>query len=407
MGRIKTAFKNLVSSIFLDDEGMATFGNRANFVIGQKGAVWLDTAKPYKLFNTIPQLKAVINRKSTMFSNMELYVVDIKSGKRIEDKDLDKLLQNPNPLQAQNGWLRQFKEQEQVYGNQILYKNHPSKLSAYPATLWNISPSLVQPVLSGKMFDQTDIIDIITSYNYTLGGITKTFKPEEILYSRIADLDNPVIGMSCIDSLKYPISNIEAAYEYRNVIMKEKGAIGILSNNSKDAMGGIPLAQDERKRLEDGHINQYGIGKGKSRVILTEAALNWTPMSYPTKDMLLFEEVDANLLTIIDAFGLNVNMFSNKQATFENVKQSIIQAYQDTILPEADQFTQSLSKFLKVKEGTRLVASYDHLAIMKENKLKGMQSLDSVVSMLKNAVEAGLIDASLANVTLATELGLN
>src|SRR3972149_7165979 len=77
----------------------------SNFVIGQKGPVWIDTAKPYHLYNTIPQLKAVINRKATMFSNMELYVIDIKSKTRLEDKDLDKLLQNPNPLQAQNDWL--------------------------------------------------------------------------------------------------------------------------------------------------------------------------------------------------------------------------------------------------------------------------------------------------------------
>lgn len=378
----------------------------SNFVIGQKGAVWLDTAKPYHLYSTIPQLKAVINRKATMFSNMELYLVD-KSGKRIEDKELDKLLQNPNPLQSQNDWLRNFKEQEQVYGNQFIYKNQPSALLRYPFTLWNISPSLLHPVLSGKIFDQTTIDEIILSYEYESLSGKRTFLPADIMYSKINDLDNPIEGRSCVIALKYPISNIEAAYEYRNVIMKEKGALGILSNNSKDAMGGIPLAESERKRLEDNYVSRYGISKEQSKVILTEASLNWTPMSYPTKDMLLFEEVDANYITIIDAFGLNVNMFSNKSATFENVKQSIIQAYQDTIIPEADQFTQALSKFLKIKEGYRLVASYEHLSIMKENKLKGMQSIGSIITSLNEAVTFGLLDKGKAMGVLATELGLS
>lgn len=405
MGKLKSVIKNLVGSWIFDKED-GIFYTQSSSVLGQKGPVWIDTTKPKKLYDSIPQLKSVINRKAVMFSNMELYVIDIKSKKRIEDKELDKLLQNPNPLQAQNGWLRQFKEQEQVYGNHFLYKNNPSKLATYPVTLWNISPALMQPVTSGKMFDQLLISDIITGYNYQLGGVTKTFDTNDILYSRIADLDNPIIGMSCIHALKYPLSNIEAAYEYRNVIMKEKGALGILSNNSKDAMGAIPLGTEERERLEKTYTNRYGISKEQSKVILTEASLTWTPMSYPTKDMLLFEEVDANLITIIDAFGLNVNMFSNKQATFENVKQSIVQVYQDTIIPEADQFTQALSKFLKLPEDKRLVASYDHLAIMKENKLKGMVSLQTVIASLKDAVEAGLLDKAKAMAILSTELGL-
>lgn len=380
---------------------------RTNYMLGQKGAIWLDTTKPYELFNTIPQLKAVINRKAIMFSNMELYIMDIKSEKRIEDIELLKLLQNPNPTQSQNDLLRQFKEQEQVYGNQFLYKNKPSRLSKYPISLWNISPSYIQPKLTGKLFDQITMEGIIESYQYQMNGIYKTFLPEEILHSKINDLDNPIIGVSPISSLKYPVTNILSAYEYRNVIMNEKGALGILSNNSKDAMGAIPLSSDERKRLEDSYTNQYGISEGKSKVILTEASLNWTPMSYPTKDMMLFEEIDANMITIIDSFGLNVNMFSSKSATFENVKQSIVQAYQDTIIPEADQFTQNLSKFLKLPDNQRIVASFEHINILKENKLNGMKSIQTVIDSLKNAVEAGLLDKNKAIGILATELGLS
>ncbi len=384
-----------------------SFFNRPSFLLGQSGPVWIDTLNPYELYNTIPQLKLVINKKATMFSNMHLKLVDASTGEEIEDVELKKLLDNPNCLQSQNDFLRQFKEQEQVYGNQFIYKNKPSDLTEYPIALWNISPAHIQPVLSGKMFEQVDAKGIITKYLYRLLTIQREFKTEEILYSRINDLDNPIIGCSAIRSLKFPLSNIEAAYEYRNVVMKKKGALGMLSNNSKDGMGSIPVNPTEKKRIEDNYVNSYGISKDQSAVILTDATLTWTPMTFPTREMMLFEEVDANTLTLADAFGLNINIFSNKSSTFENVKNSIIQCYQDTIIPEADQFTQSLGKFIGIPEGTKLKASYDHLSIMKENKLKGMAAIQAIVSSLTQAVQAGLMSPKDAKIILANELNLS
>lgn len=380
---------------------------RQSYLIGQKGAVWIDVTKPYQLYNTIPQLKAVVDRKASMFSNMELKLIDIKTGQVIEDPKLMKLLQNPNPLQSQNEWLRDYKQQHQVYGNQFMYKNKPSNISTYPVTLVNISPFYMKPVLSGKLFDQIRIEDIITGYELVNAGVIQTFDPTTIMFTKINDLDNPILGMSPVVALKLPLTNTQLAYEYRNVIMGEKGAIGILSNDSKDSMGNIAMSKKERRELEAQYRKGYGIKSEQSKVILTDASLNWQPMTYPTRDLLLFEEVDANQLAIIDAFGMNVNLFSNKNATFENVKQSIIQVYQDTIIPEADLFTQALGQFLLLPEGQRLVASYDHLAIMKENKLKGMQSIESVVRSLTDSVHAGLITATQAENILANELGIS
>lgn len=407
MGSFKNALKATIAGPLLNWINKDGFYYSSNTIIGQAGPVWLDTTKPYHLFNSIPQLKSVITRKASMFCNMELYLIDVKSKKRLEDKDLDKLLQNPNVLQSQNEFLRQFKEQEQVYGNQFIFKNHPSPLSKYPVALWNISPAVLVPDVTGKVFDQLDVNEIIRCYKYKNTTTERTFKPEEILYSRINDLDNPVVGKSPIDSIKFPVSNIEAAYTYRNVLMRKKGALGILSNESKDNIGAIPLSEPERERVEKSYENSYGIGEDQRKVILTNASLKWQAMSYPTKDMLLFEEVDANLITIVDTFGMNINMFSNKAATFENVKQSIVQVYQDTIIPEADQFTQALSKFLKVPEGKRLAASYEHVPILKENKLTGMKSLESIINILTKAIESKLLSPEIAINTLATELGLS
>jgi phage portal protein BeeE len=337
-----------------------------------------------------------------MFSNMEIQFVNV-NGDKIELPQYQNLIANPNPMQSMNKWLHQFKCQEQIYGNQFMYFNKPSAISA-PAAIWNVSPRYMQPILTGKVFDQIEAKDVISGFNYTEIGAVRTFETKDIMYTKMDDLDNPVIGTSPLVSLQFPLSNTKLAYQYRNIIMAEKGAIGILSNKSKDAAGPVPMTPAEKKRIQDEYINRYGIGANQQRVILTEADLDWQPMTYPTKDLLLFEEVDANAMTIIDAFGLNVNIFSSKSATFENVRQGILLCYQDTIVPEAESFTQSISTYLGLPSGVRAAASYEHVAIFKDVNQKNRYAIGNVITAIQNAVQAGFITQDQAINLMATEL---
>jgi hypothetical protein len=130
-------------------------------------------------------------------------------------------------------------------------------------------------------------------------------------------------------------------------------------------------------------------------------------MGYPTKDLVLLEQIEANTLTIIDSLGLNVNIFANKNSTFENVRMGYVQSYQDAIQPAADQDLQALSKFLNIEEGFRLKASFDHLHMMQEYKLKGMEGIQKMITMLTSAIEAKLITAQEATALLKSELKLS
>jgi hypothetical protein len=94
-------------------------------------------------------------------------------------------------------------------------------------------------------------------------------------------------------------------------------------------------------------------------------------MSYPTKDLMLFEELTEDKLAIIDAFGLNYNLFSSTSgATFSNVKDSIRMVYTDTIIPETQSMYDSIIKqFGLDAEGYRLEAEFDHLPILQHDEL--------------------------------------
>lgn len=377
--------------------------------VGHKGPVWEQTARPLLLYNSTPQFQIVVNRKAAMFSNMQIFVVDRKTRKRVTGGEADKFLaflNKPNPTQSFNQWLKEHKQHESVFGSTYMYKNVVTKLSGVlPVALWNISPEYMRPVLTGKMYDQAKIEDIIQYYEYTdANTVQKRYEPAEIMYTRLTDLLNPVVGLSPVVGLNKPISNIKHAYDYRNVIMSEKGALGILSNKSKDGTGVVPLPKEEKQKLEEAYQRDFGIEEGQRRIHITNGSMSWEPMSYPTKDLLLFEEIDQDFETIINMLGLNINMFKN--STFDNVKNGEILAYQDTIQPEADQFCQALAYFGGLSPHLDLEASYEHVPILKEARLKHMQAMGTMATAFKAAVDAGFMSKEAAINMLSTEFGI-
>jgi phage portal protein BeeE len=130
--------------------------------------------------------------------------------------------------------------------------------------------------------------------------------------------------------------------------------------------GAIPMTPEEKNDIRKDWYNRQ-----KDELIITEANVNWQPMSYPTKDLMLFEELTEDKLAIIDAFGLNYNLFSSVNgATFSNVKDSIRMVYTDTIIPETQSMYDSIIKqFGMDVEGYRLYAEFDHLPILQHDEL--------------------------------------
>ena len=380
------------------------FDTRINYQIN-KGEVYIDTDVPYDLYNTIPQLRTPVDKLAAMFSNGVFKYQKIGSDKLDNlPPDIAKLLENPNILQGQNPFLNQYLRQLIVYGNQFIYKNSASKITTTPQSLINVSPANLKPKLTGKLFDQVKIEGIVSGFEYTENTNIKTFTTDQILWSKISDLDNNLIGYSPLKAMKYPLSNTVAAYQYLNCISSEKGGIGVLSSQSKDAMGALPMTSEEKQELEQTYRNENGIEEGQKKIHITTGSVTWSPMSYPTKDLLLMEQIDANFLAILNVLGVNQNLFVN--STYENLKNGLIQTHNDTVVVYADGFTQALSKFIGVPEGYRLVLDYSHLPYLQADKLKEGDTFGKVSYALNQLVTGGILTAQQANTMLVNQFGV-
>jgi len=353
-------------------------GQYQNITLGNSQTLYVDTGNKGELFDTVPHLKMVISQKANMFANMEIFELDLNTGERTRDSEAIRLLSNPNPLQSQEEFLNQVKLYESIFGNNFVYQNKPLQSSELPKTLMNLLPDDVKINTTGKLYDQTEIEGIISSYELNSGSVTRKFAPGEVYQTRTNTSDNMILAVSPLETLVKPISNIQLALQTRNAILNDRGAMGILSSESKGE-GALPLKPAEKKMIEEAYSSNYGVKEGQQKVLVTQSGVKWTPMSYPTKDLMLFEEVEDDLQQIVDTYGMARDIFSStKGATFENQEMSIKGTYENTIVPEAKSFLRGLSQFLGLLDrGKMLVPSFDHLDVFEqeteEDKIKAAQ----------------------------------
>lgn len=381
------------------------YGAGSFYPVGHKGPVWLDVSKPAELYYEIPELQIVIKKFADLFSNGEIVLLD-KYGKKVPKEkapEFYKLFNNPNPLQSGNAFMWEYCAQCWVFGNQLIYKNKPSVLLKVPQTLQNIPAYNTTPIATGKFLNQLKIEDIISGYDVRIDGVTTRYQTKDVIWSKHSDLQNPIVGKSPLYGLKFPLSNTKLAYKYRNIIMGAEGAgLGIISGSNKDASGAVPLKKSERERIEQQFMEDRGVDR-KSKIMVAEGNVTFTPTVYETMKLGLFEEVDANLITLINFFGLDVNLFS-KNSTFENKKHGIIASYQDAIIPFADSFGQKLTTDLEIEKnypGCTAGVSYAHVQVLKEDNTTEIKNFDLLVKNIIASVGADIITPAEAKKKIA------
>lgn len=352
--------------------------------LGGDSATYMDMNDLMSVYHTIPHVKCAINALASMTSNGIFVVYDSK-GEKVEKHPLVNLLNNPNFIQHRKQFIFNYTVNKHVYGNSYILKNNQT---------FGISSLFVLPTedvkieFNGKLYSQNSISGIIKKVTIN----QEPYSPDDLIFLKEND-DRLIIGESKLKTLKQQISNIKHAYDARNVNITQRGATGILSvgnNVSKDGVMLNPMTPKEKKAAEDNIHKNYGLTKGKKRTIVTTLNAQFTPMSFPTKDLQLFEEIEDDTRVILDTFGLNDNLFSKvKGSTFNNVESSLKMVYQDTIIPNALIDSSQIGKQSgMLEEGQTLSMDFSHLPMMQDDeKLKAeikklnLESIEKALSL--------------------------
>jgi hypothetical protein len=357
---------------------------RVNRIWGQKDAIWIDTEEAYNLYIEIPELRAIVDKRASMMS-ANVPVLYNADGERVDNHWILDLIKKPNPNQSWEDVIYSLSVNDALYSSSFAYC--PKRSFNIRNLIVPLPTDKVQIKLSGKKLKQMEKEGLIDGFIFQYSEDSEKIPLDDMVFLTTTDGVNIVNPSSRIQSLKYPLSNIRAAYHKRNVLLENIGAIGILSARNSDMGGAIPMDPDEKKAIQKSWYRRQ-----KDEVIITESDVQWNPMSFPTKDLMLFEEMTSDKLAIIDAYGLNPYLFSQEQgATFSNVKEGVRMAYTDTIIPETIQMYNTISHQLGLnEEGLILVPDFSHIPVMQPDEKLKAETMNLRADAIKKIIEAGV-----------------
>ena len=343
-------------------------------------------------------LKAIVNRMALVIANVKLWILD-DAGNDVSDKykDLATLLKRPNFIQTWPEFMQQLDVYRQLYGEAFIYASVPVGFNNANATaLWVLNPLFIDIESNDRLYDQNDIDDVVIRYIFSCSGQRRDLDPRNVLHIKDVNQNidfapNDLRGSSRLLGLETSIANIIQAEEAIYSMNRDRGAIGILSNDQKDISGTIPLTDDEKESLLKQYKSLYGLSARQAKVIITNASLKWQSISFNVKDLMLLEGIEKNIQLISDALGYPYELLSTSTGvTYENKSEAKKLLYQDSIIPIANIYAEKLTGFFGL-ENAKIEFDFSDIECLKKSEKEAAETLYQLNQAMQTAYNNGVI----------------
>ena len=373
--------------------------------IGSANFLWNDLSSKIESTKTNPILLPAIQLIADYYASAKFYEMD--GDKIVEKSTILSLLSAPNPLQTQDDFLKQLIWYKYACGFNYTYpvvnSFEKDKLKAVKY-LYNLKPDKIEfkkDFWSGLLFSEADKNHFFNQKIYYDRKNKDENKRREIPLGDILPFydtangldDNMMTAPSRLDSIKMPISNIDRAFEAKNIVIQSNGK-EMITNETVGNIAKMPIKEGERKNIIDNLSIGYGLGWKKRRTIVTNSALKYQSLHIVLKDLGLDESVIKDAQTIVNALNIPPELFSlsGTSATFENQEKAIIHFLQSKIQGELNDMCNTFNE----RYDTKLIAKLDHLPIMSNlNKVK-IATLRSFAFALEKLVSSEILTAEQA-----------
>ena len=399
---------NPASNIFGSMAGVTPNTNVGFIPLNDKGDVILTDTFPlwrnlqnkqmqYWAYLYCSPLASVIDRQTNADLNGIIEILNddedydtTRYGKSVKKRMLD-----PNPLQDWYEFRGQQMAYKKVFGFCPVYKmefaSNPDKTSTY---FWNLNPLYLDPVPNDN-FSLVKSPNPIKEWNVrldaTYNDYTIVIPAEKIILLRdgyMSASDSLGLPLSKIAGLEWAISNIMAAMEADNVLLRKKGPLGFISqDSSKDPVAGyVPLNPKEKKEIQDDLAN-YGLSWSQWQFVVTRHGLKWNPMSFNVRDLDTKGTIREGIDMICDRFGYPAELMSGKNATYENRTSSERWLINNVTIPENKR---DMLKFTKYFE-TNVTCYYGDMPVLQDAVLANGQGLKYRTEALDLQYKSGII----------------
>lgn len=354
-----------------------------------------------RAYNECPPLKSIVAKRAKAFNVGLMDVYNTNTGKPApkgaEAQSYRNIIKRPNPLQTQKQFFAQQNIYIDIFGYCPILIVRPFGVNDALTAIWNIPPWLFNITFTGLWLQQNDVTGIFKGYSLSWSTGAITLEPEnlKILFDDGfgTDMDiNLTIPDSRLRGQDLPVCNIIAALRARNTLITRRGATGILSNMGKDAMGMVPMADGDKKAVQE-DFARYGIVGQEFQVIISESSLQWQQMGFATKDLMLFEEIEDDVNMLCDAYGYYPELLArSKGVTFDNKEKAQKMLYTETIIPESQSRLEQFSNAVIGQNNVLIFqSSFSHVPALQAEALQKAQARKELDTALEKEFKNNIL----------------
>lgn len=354
-------------------------------------------SKYMEAYNLCPPVQACVTKKANAITNGKLIPVD-KEGIYKPNTHFDKtykLLKRPNKYQNLEQFVKTIEVFTNVYGACYVYKVKPIGLSTESALI--IIPNDTITINYKTNFNYIDNNDEhIVYYQVSIFNQTFIIYPEEIsvIYDTTINLSKVIEPQSRIDAIWQNVENVINSVNSRNTMTKNRGAEGILTpeRGGDGTATTIGLNEIERERLQK-EYKKYGTTSSQWHTLISKIPMKFQSITRTPVALGLFDGENADSRTIAQQFGVPIPLLSLPDTTkFNTYKESKVEFYDDTIIPDARNIAMWLSEMFDTeKNGYYMKFDYSHLNFMQGDEKLKAETYNTMSSTVRENINAGLM----------------
>lgn len=345
--------------------------------------------KPIKEgFSYNTYIYSITNLIATLASDVKIDVVRIdNSGEEevLTEGDVYDLHINPNNKQSYKEYSYQAVLFQLLLGNTF---EHPIEAVGFKGV--SETHLLYQSNLDIQVdYDITGAYP--KSYQYTIGGKTYNLTSDELIHTKLFTPDinssNPTLGISPLQAGFNTLSASNDILEADSSLIKNRGAIGMLTDRSQDGM-----TSEEGEIVKEGLKKKIGGSHNFGGVNVTSANVDFLKFAMSPTDLKILESGVMKLRDLCSIYGVSSNLFNDPQSsTYNNIKEDNKRLYTNGVIPPLERFIDSrnknvISKFNDDRYTYKLKINTSEIEALQEDQLKAMTKAKNRSEIIRNVL---------------------
>ena len=276
----------------------------------------------------------------------------------LEDTELHKLLERPNPAQSFSSFLQEIIAFGMLTGNRYVYGIGPDtgvnlgkfkELYVLPSQKMEIvSGGLMQPVkeytlqYNGEYKIPADAICHIKDFNPYFDGSGSNLYGQSPLKAGLR-------------SLTTNNEAVQTGVKY----LQNQTARGILTTQEEDGINEVQ-AQQLKDKFRQAHQGSNNAGD----ILISPKKMSWVNFGLSATDLSLIEQYNASVKDLCNIYNVPVQMLNNTDsATYNNMKEAKKALYQQCVIPQLINIRDEFNRWLAPKFGDKICIDFDFTSI--------------------------------------------